>query len=227
VVNVLRASDASRAIVFCTTRESVSELHQSLLARGFTATAISGDRAQAERDRALDLVRRGEVRVLVATNVAARGLHLPDVDLIVHADLPLNTESLTHRSGRTGRAGRKGTSVVIASVAERRKAERLLAGAHVRVPWTAPPSAETIAAAARGRLVDELAAADASPDGAATGAAADEVARRFEGRLTPDELVRRLLARELARLPAGERLHPVSLPGAATDARGGDRPLQR
>ena len=110
VVNVLRASDSERAIVFVTTREAVADLHAALIARGFAATAISGDRAQAERDRALDQLRRGEVRILVATNVAARGLHLPDVDLIVHADLPLNAESLTHRSGRTGRAGRKGTA---------------------------------------------------------------------------------------------------------------------
>ena len=78
------------------------------------------------------------MRVLVATNVAARGLHLPDVDLIVHADLPLNAESLTHRSGRTGRAGRKGTAVIISTPAERRKAERLLMSAHVKPVWTPP-----------------------------------------------------------------------------------------
>ena len=111
VVNVLRADDSARAIVFCTTREGVAEMHAALTARGFAATAISGDRAQAERDRALEQLRRGDARVLVATNVAARGLHLPDVDLIVHADLPLNADSLIHRSGRTGRAGRKGTAV--------------------------------------------------------------------------------------------------------------------
>ncbi|HVV51646.1 MAG TPA: DEAD/DEAH box helicase, partial [Polyangia bacterium] len=87
VVNVLRASDSPRAIVFCTTREGVAGLHAALIARGFAATAISGERAQAERDRALAQLRRGEVRILVATNVAARGLDLPDVDLIVHADL--------------------------------------------------------------------------------------------------------------------------------------------
>src|SRR6185295_16023542 len=152
VVNVLRAEETTRAIVFCTTREGVAEMHAALVARGFTATAISGDRAQAERDRALEQLRRGEARVLVATNVAARGLHLPDVDLIIHADLPLNAESLTHRSGRTGRAGRKGTAVVISTPAERRKAERLLAGARVRATRTAPPSAADIAAAARRRF---------------------------------------------------------------------------
>ena len=155
---MLRAEETTRAIVFCTTREGVAEMHAALVARGFAATAISGDRAQAERDRALEQLRRGDARVLVATNVAARGLHLPDVDLIVHADLPLNADSLIHRSGRTGRAGRKGTAVVIATVGERRKAERLLGAAHVKVEWTPPPSAETIAAAARARLADELVA---------------------------------------------------------------------
>src|SRR4029077_787953 len=135
VVNLLRASGDSRAIVFCTTRDAVGALHRELLARGFAAPAISGERAQAERDRALDQVRQGEARILVATNVAARGLHLPVVDLIVHADLPLNAESLTHRSGRTGRAGRKGTAALIVGAHERRKAERLLGAIGARATW--------------------------------------------------------------------------------------------
>src|SRR6185369_2259114 len=170
VVNVLRAEETTRAIVFCTTREGVAEMHAALVARGFAATAISGDRAQAERDRALEQLRRGEARVLVATNVAARGLHLPDVDLIVHADLPLNADSLIHRSGRTGRAGRKGAAVLIASVAERRKAERLLDTAHIKATWTPPPDAGAIAAAAEARFVDEIVAAPAPEEGDAAGA---------------------------------------------------------
>src|SRR5450755_482458 len=178
VVNVLRASDSERAIVFVTTREAVADLHAALVARGFAATAISGDRAQAERDRALDQLRRGEVRILVATNVAARGLHLPDVDLIVHADLPLNAESLTHRSGRTGRAGRKGTAVVIARVVERFKAERLLASAHVKPVWTPAPSAKTIAAAALTQLLEEL-VSDTEPDDSG----ADDLLKQLDGKL--------------------------------------------
>jgi ATP-dependent RNA helicase DeaD len=234
VVNLLRASPDARAIVFCTTREAVGGLHRELVARGFAATAISGERAQAERDRALDQVRQGEARILVATNVAARGLHLPDVDLIVHADLPLNAESLTHRSGRTGRAGRKGTAVLIASLAERRKAERLLAEANVRVPWTTPPSAKQIAASARTQLIDGLlaeAAADTAADTdldvpaeteTATEAGDDDLLAPFRGKLAVDDLARRLLARELGRLPAGEKLQPVPLPSA-----GGDRGFGR
>jgi len=226
VVNLLRASPDARAIVFCTTRESVGALHRELVARGFAATAISGERAQAERDRALDQVRQGEARILVATNVAARGIHLPDVDLIVHADLPLNADSLTHRSGRTGRAGRKGTAVLISSLAERRKAERLLAAAQVRVPWTTPPSAKQIAAAARAQLIDELLADSAAQAaaGADGGAGAetevddDDLLAPFRGKLSVEDLARRLLTRELERLPAGERLQPVPLPSA-----GGER----
>jgi ATP-dependent RNA helicase DeaD len=154
----------------------------------------------------------------VATNVAARGLHLPDVDLIVHADLPLNADSLIHRSGRTGRAGRKGTAVVLATLAERRKAERLLGAAHVAATWTPPPAAQAIAAAARARLADEILAADSQPEGErppdAGGDVGDvgDLAARLEAQLSPSEIIRRLLSRELARLPAGEALRPVEVP---------------
>ena len=224
VVNVLRAAGDARAIVFCTTREGVAEMHAALSARGFATTAISGDRAQAERDRALEQLRRGDVRVLVATNVAARGLHLPDVDLIVHADLPLNADSLIHRSGRTGRAGRKGTAVVIATVAERRKAERLLGAAQIKAGWTPAPSAESIATAARARLADRL-AADDLPDG---DHGAGELLERLEGKLAPRELTRRLLARELARLPVGEPVRAIPIPtGPAEEPLGGSSAPRR
>src|SRR5204862_4947438 len=218
--------DASvRAIVFCTTREGVSRMHDALTARGFTAAAISGERAQAERDRALEQLRRGDALGLVATNVAARGLHLPDVDLIVHADLPLNADSLIHRSGRTGRAGRKGTAVVIATVAERRKAERLLGAAHIEIDWTPPPSAETIAASARARLADELAAgAEPAPDVAR---AADDLLSRVESKLPARELLRRLASRELGRLAAGETLRAVSIQTTGAGARDGNQPPGR
>jgi ATP-dependent RNA helicase DeaD len=226
VVNVLRASDSARAIVFCTTREGVAALHAALVARGFAATAISGERAQAERDRALEQLRRGDMRVLVATNVAARGLHLPDVDLIVHADLPLNAESLTHRSGRTGRAGRKGTAVVIATLAERRKAERLLMSAHVTPAWTPVPTREAIAATARDRLAEEILTPEGEGEASTTDGDtdADVLARRLVASgASTEALLRRLLARELARLPAGETVRAVAPPRNDGD-RDGRRP---
>jgi ATP-dependent RNA helicase DeaD len=152
VVNVLLGMGNGKAIVFCRTREGVGELHQRLVDHGFRAAAISGDRAQGDRDRALGSLRSGRARVLVATNVAARGLDLPDVELVLHADLPENGEALTHRSGRTGRAGRKGKSVVIADARERRKAERLLQAARTPVRWTPAPTAADV----RRALIDGL-----------------------------------------------------------------------
>jgi ATP-dependent RNA helicase DeaD len=211
VVNVLLAAGDAKAIVFCRTREGVGALHQRLVDHGLAATAISGDRAQGDRDRALEAVRNGSARVLVATNVAARGLDLPDVDLVVHADLPENTESLTHRSGRTGRAGKKGTSMVIADAAERRKAERLLSGGRINVAWTAPPTAADVQKALAERLVASLVdeAHAHGPPAEAPAVIPDALADRLRAVLPERVLVSLLLAREARRLPQAMSLEPV------------------
>ena len=205
VVNVLRNNPDQRAIVFGTTREGVADLHRELVRQGFRAVVLSGDRAQAERNRALAALRAGEAQILVATNVAARGLDLPEVDLVVHADLPLNGEALTHRSGRTGRAGRKGTSVLIASLAERRKAERLLANARVEFSWANVPGAKEIRAQGEKGLEDTLRAEAATEPSAA----AQAMVERLGPDIKSDRLLLMLLDRELQRLPKGEVLRPV------------------
>ena len=206
VVNVLLASGDAKAIVFCRTREGVGELHHRLLDLGFRATAISGERAQGERDRAIEAIREGQTRILVATNVAARGLDLPDVDLVVHADLPENAESLTHRSGRTGRAGKKGTSMVIADLAERRKAERLFNSARLTVRWTPAPTAEEV----RGALEERLAAALTAEGESAPAPGPTSFADRLRKTLSDEALLAVLLARELSRLPTALALEPVN-----------------
>jgi len=89
-------------------------------------------------------IKAGRAQVCVATDVAARGIDLPDLELVVHADLPKNTEALLHRSGRTGRAGRKGTSVLIVPYSARRRTERLLREANIQAKWGEPPSADDI-----------------------------------------------------------------------------------
>jgi ATP-dependent RNA helicase DeaD len=205
VVNVLRHNPDQRAIVFGTTREGVADLHRELVRQGFRAVVLSGDRAQAERNRALEALRAGEAQILVATNVAARGLDLPEVDLVVHADLPLNGEALTHRSGRTGRAGRKGTSVLIASLAERRKAERLLSYAKVEFSWANVPGAKEIRSQGEKRMEETLRTEAASEPSAAASA----MVERLTPDITQDRLLLLLLDRELERLPKGETLRPV------------------
>jgi ATP-dependent RNA helicase DeaD len=98
-------------------------------------------------------MRDGRARVCVATDVAARGIDLPGLELVIHADLPTNSETLLHRSGRTGRAGNKGVSALIVPNSARRKAERLLGGANVRPTWALPPSADEVQARDDERLM--------------------------------------------------------------------------
>jgi ATP-dependent RNA helicase DeaD len=112
--------------------------------RGFAVVALSGELTQNERAHALQAMRDGRARVCIATDVAARGIDLPNLELVIHAQLPTNPEILVHRSGRTGRAGRKGVSVMIVDHKARKRAERLLRDAKLSATWAAPPSADEV-----------------------------------------------------------------------------------
>ena len=155
LVNVLRAVEARSALVFAGTREAVKRLQGRLAERGFSAVALSGELSQSERNTALQSLRDGRARVCIATDVAARGLDVPYLDLVIHADLPTNKETLLHRSGRTGRAGRKGRCVLMVPFSRRRRAEALLASANIRAIWEAPPAAEAIRLADQQRLLTD------------------------------------------------------------------------
>ena len=127
VVNVLRFVESPASLVFCNTRETVRRLQAFLVERGFSVVSLSGELSQSERNQALQALRDGRARICVATDVAARGLDLPNLGLVIHADLPHDAEALQHRSGRTGRAGRKGVSVLLVPPSRRRRVETLLA----------------------------------------------------------------------------------------------------
>ena len=156
ILNVLRYYDAKNAIVFGDTRVAVNRLTQRLHNRGFSVVAISGELSQAERSNALQALRDGRARVCVATDVAARGIDLPDLELVIHADVPRSREALLHRSGRTGRAGRKGVSALIVAPNRRRNAERLLRDAKITAEWREAPSAESIVAKDNERLLANM-----------------------------------------------------------------------
>ena len=144
IFNLLRFYESTAALVFCKTRANVNHLFARMSNRGFQAVALSGELSQAERTHALQALRDGRARVCIATDVAARGIDLPGLDLVIHADLPSNSETLLHRSGRTGRAGNKGVSALIVVPAEFKKAQRLLQGAKVVAEWAKPPSADEV-----------------------------------------------------------------------------------
>lgn len=153
VINVLRYYEAPNALVFCNTRAMVNRLTTRLSNRGFSVVALSGELSQSERTHALQAMRDGRARVCVATDVAARGIDLPNLDLVIHAELPTNQETLLHRSGRTGRAGRKGVSAMIVPPASRKKAERLLGWAKLTAEWAEAPSAEQVSAKDEERML--------------------------------------------------------------------------
>lgn len=154
LVNVLRYYDAKNAIVFCATRAAVNRITSRMNNRGFAVVALSGEFTQKERSHALQAMRDGRAKVCIATDVAARGIDLPDLELVIHADLPKNREGLLHRSGRTGRAGRKGVSAMIVGPSDRRRTERLLQNAKIDANWVKPPSADDVRAKDNERLLE-------------------------------------------------------------------------
>jgi ATP-dependent RNA helicase DeaD len=146
VVNLLRLHEAETAMLFCATRDNVRRLHASLVERGFDAVALSGEHSQNERNAALQALRDRRSRVCVATDVAARGIDLPSLSLVIHVELPRDAETLQHRSGRTGRAGKKGTAILLVPYPRRKRVDMMLRGAKIAAEWLKPPTPEDIRA---------------------------------------------------------------------------------
>jgi superfamily II DNA/RNA helicase len=158
------AEGLTNAIIFCNRKREVAALHRSLLRHGFSVIALHGDMDQPARTAALDQFRRNEVTLLVASDVAARGLDIPAVSHIFNFDVPHHPDDYVHRIGRTGRAGRSGTAITIVAPAERksvasdREADRAehpldgpsAAGFRAQRIGRAHPKASSAAAAAAG-----------------------------------------------------------------------------
>ena len=206
VYNLLRLHGAESALVFCATRAAVGHMAARFSNRGVSVVALSGELSQNERTHALQAMRDGRAQVCIATDVAARGIDLPKLDLVVHADLPSNPETLLHRSGRTGRAGRKGVTALIVPVNARRKAQRLLAGAGIEATWSAPPSPAEILARDDARILEDPALAAAVDE-----TEAEMVAALLE-RHGPEGVAAAFLRRMRSGLAAPEDLTDVSGP---------------
>ena len=154
IINTLRYYEATNSIIFCATRMAVNHMTSRLTNRGISAVALSGELSQNERNMALQAMRSSKARVCVATDVAARGLDLPNLDLVIHADIPRTSDTLLHRSGRTGRAGRKGVCVILVPQNRNRTAERLFGQANIKPHWTLPPSREEILIEDKKRILE-------------------------------------------------------------------------
>jgi len=208
VVNVLRYFESPSALVFCNKRETVRHLNAILLERGFSVVSLSGEFSQSERNSALQALRDGKARVCVATDVAARGIDLPTLGLVIHADLPNDAESMQHRSGRTGRAGRKGVSVLLIPPSRRRKAEQLLGAARIKAVWCESPTADVIRKLDHQRLLESLQQTVAeAPDADDLAMAKELLAQR-----SAEEVATALVRIYRSRLPAAEDVSEVSTP---------------
>jgi ATP-dependent RNA helicase DeaD len=202
VVNVLRYFEAPGALVFANTRERVKHLTSSLRERGFSVVGLSGELTQSQRSEALQALRDGHARVCVATDVAARGLDLPDLGLVIHAEIPVNKAGLLHRSGRTGRAGKKGVSVLLVSYTRRRKVELMLQSASIKAEWSGPPSAEMIQENDRKRMLADpvLTAPIDDEDTLALG-------RQLLEKSSPEQVAAALIRLYQQKLPAPEDVY--------------------
>ncbi|WP_233549119.1 DEAD/DEAH box helicase, partial [Clavibacter lycopersici] len=143
------SSGEGKTLIFARTRAFAEQLADQLEDAGIPATSLHGDLNQARRTRNLQLLTSGKVRVLVATDVAARGIHVDDIGLVIQADAPDEYKSYLHRAGRTGRAGKEGTVVTLITKARRRRMDDLLGRAEIK--------ATTVMAAAGDRVIQDLA----------------------------------------------------------------------
>ncbi len=200
VINLLRLHDAETAMLFCATRDNVRRLHARLVNRGFAAVALSGEHSQNERNQALQALRDRRARVCVATDVAARGIDLPSLSLVVHVEIPRDAETLQHRSGRTGRAGKKGTAVLIVPYPRRRRVDAMLRGARIDAEWTGAPTADDVRARDRERLIEALLAPIEHDDEDI------ELGRRLLAESAPEEIAAALVRAHRATMPLPEEL---------------------
>ncbi len=200
VVNLLRFHEAETAILFCATRDNVRRFHSTLQERGFTAVALSGEHSQQERNQALQAMRDRRARVCVATDVAARGLDLPTLSLVIHVEIPRDAETLQHRSGRTGRAGKKGTAAIIVPYNRRKRVEGMLRGAKIAAEWMDAPSPEQIRKKDRTRLMEKLTEPrEFSEDDR-------ELAADLLSRMAPEDIAAALVNTHRMRMPQPEEL---------------------
>ncbi len=207
LVNILLDNLGERCLVFVQRRIDASGVAEALQKDGFSALPLSGDLPQAQRSRTLSAFKSGSIDILVATDVAARGLHVDDISMVVHDDMPRESDTYTHRSGRTGRAGQKGRSIMLVVPQARRRVEMLLQRAGVTFSWSPLPDPKKIRRkmmkAGRRRFHEQLAELADNP--LQLDAASKEYAERLLAEHDPSHVVAVLLDLASPKLPTEPR----------------------
>lgn len=159
LTRILEVENFEGMIVFVRTKSETETLAEKLRARGYTAAAISGDVAQAQRERTVEQLKSGKLDILVATDVAARGLDVERISHVVNYDIPIDTESYVHRIGRTGRAGRSGAAISFVTPRERRLLTAIEKATRQPLTEMRMPSVEDVNVTRLSRFDDAITAA--------------------------------------------------------------------
>ena len=141
---VLDVEETGKLIIFCRTKRAVDDLTASLDARGYSAGGLHGDLSQIQRDRVMKRFREGRIDILIATDVAARGIDIDDITHVINYDIPQDHESYVHRIGRTGRAGRKGVAMTFIEPKEYRQLRLIMKLAHTKIQRKELPTASDL-----------------------------------------------------------------------------------
>ncbi|MCP4692935.1 MAG: ATP-dependent helicase, partial [Desulfobacterales bacterium] len=184
-------------LIFCRTRKETAVVAEALTRDGRRAEALHGDLSQAQRDHVMRKFRTGSVRILVATDVAARGLDVEDITHVIHYRLPDEADVYTHRGGRTGRAGKSGVSIALINLRERHRIRALEKRGNIRFTFQKLPNGRAICEKRMFGLVDKIVAADVN------GKELDDyLPAVYEalGEFDKEELIKRLVSAEFHRL---------------------------
>ncbi len=164
LTRILEAEEFAAMIIFVRTKNSTVELAEKLAARGYAAAALNGDIAQNQRERCINNLKQGKIDILIATDVAARGLDVERISHVVNYDVPYDTESYVHRIGRTGRAGRHGDAILFVAPREKRMLNAIEKATRQKIEMMELPSTEIIndkrIAKFKQRIADTLASDD-------------------------------------------------------------------
>ncbi len=144
LTRILEAEPFDAMIIFVRTKNATTELAEKLEARGYSAAAINGDIAQNQREKTVDNLKRKKIDILIATDVAARGLDVPRISHVINYDVPYDTETYIHRIGRTGRAGREGDAILFVAPREKRMLQQIERATKQKIEILEMPSTEMI-----------------------------------------------------------------------------------
>ena len=184
------------AIIFCRTKLETQEIADKLIKDGYNAESLHGDLSQQQRDLTMQKFRQHLTQLLVATDVAARGLDVDDLTHVINFGLPDDIENYTHRSGRTGRAGKKGTSISIIHSKEKHKIRNIEKEIGKAFVEATIPSAEEICKKQLYKVMDQIVKTDVNDDEIAP--FMDDINRYFEY-IDKDELIKKIVSREFGR----------------------------